>query len=72
MPKNDYTMTTTNTKKRADSLDTSTLAFGSSVPQLGRTQYFFGAVVLILNRIFSSVGLDRRMCDVMAWLNGPV
>lgn len=52
-------------------LDTSTLAPGSRLPEFGRTQYFFGAVVLILNRMFLSVGLTRIMCEVMGVSKGP-
>lgn len=49
----------------------STELLGSMVPQLGRTQYFFGAVVLILNKIFLSVGFFRLICDVTGCVNGP-
>lgn len=52
-------------------LPTSKKLFGSSKPELGRTQYLFGAVVLILNKIGLSVGFFNSICDVMAWLNGP-
>lgn len=52
-------------------LPTSMKLFGSSKPELGRTQYLFGAVVLILNKIGLSVGFFNNICDVMAWLNGP-
>jgi hypothetical protein len=41
------------------------------MPQLGRTQYFLGAVVLILNATFLSAGFFRLMCDVTACVNGP-
>lgn len=44
---------------------------GSRRPQLGRTQYFLGAVVLILNKIECSVGLVNRMNDETAVQNGP-
>lgn len=44
---------------------------GSKRPEFGRTQYRFGAVVLILNRIGLSVGFFSTICEVMAWLNGP-
>lgn len=54
-----------------NSLAISTELLGSMVPQLGRTQYFFGAVVLILNKIFLSVGFFRLMCDVTGCVNGP-
>lgn len=54
------------------SLAISTELLGSMAPQLGRTQYFFGAVVLILNKIFLSVGFLRLMCDVTGCVNGPV
>lgn len=40
-------------------------------PQFGRTQYFFGAVVLILNKTFFSVGFLRLICDVTGCVNGP-
>lgn len=50
----------------------SIISFGFRVPQLGRTQYFFGAVVLILNKIVLSVGFRKFINDVMDWLNGPV
>lgn len=49
----------------------STELLGSTTPQLGRTQYFLGAVVLILNAIFLSVGFFRLMCDVTGCVNGP-
>ena len=49
----------------------STELFGSTTPQFGRTQYFFGAVVLILNAIVSSVGFFRLICDVTGCENGP-
>lgn len=44
---------------------------GSSVPELGLTQYFFGAVVLILNSTTFSDGLVNFMYDVHGTLNGP-
>lgn len=53
------------------SLAISTELRGSMAPQLGRTQYFFGAVVLILKRIFLSVGFFRVMCEVTGCVNGP-
>lgn len=53
------------------SLAISTELLGSMAPQFGRTQYFFGAVVLILNKIFLSVGFFRLMCDVTGCVNGP-
>lgn len=53
------------------SLPTSKKLFGSNKPEFGRTQYRFGAVVLILNKIGLSVGFFSNICDVMAWLNGP-
>lgn len=43
------------------SLAISTLEFGSSTPELGRTQYFFGAVVFILKSTVSFEGLVNRM-----------
>lgn len=43
----------------------------SSKPQFGRTQYFFGAVVLILKNISWSVGLVSRIYDATAVRNGP-
>lgn len=46
--------------------------FPSNSPQLGRTQYFFGAVVLILNKIFLSVGFINLICEVTLELNGPL
>lgn len=46
--------------------------FASIAPQFGRTQYFFGAVVLILKRIFLSVGFFNDMCDVTGCMNGPM
>ena len=49
----------------------STELFGSTTPQLGRTQYFLGAVVLILNATFFSVGFFRLMCDVTGCVKGP-
>lgn len=49
----------------------STELFGSTMPQLGRTQYFLGAVVLILNATFLSDGFFRLMCDVTGCVNGP-
>ena len=49
----------------------STELLGSIAPQFGRTQYFFGAVVLILNKTFLSVGFLRLMCDVTGCVNGP-
>jgi hypothetical protein len=54
-----------------DSLAISTELRGSIAPQFGRTQYFFGAVVLILNKTFFSVGFFRLMCDVTGCVNGP-
>lgn len=54
-----------------NSLPISMKLLGSSRPEFGRTQYRFGAVVLILNRIGLSVGFFNSMCEVMAWLNGP-
>lgn len=47
-------------------LPTSIKLFGSNKPEFGRTQYRFGAVVLILNRIGLSVGFFNNICDVMA------
>lgn len=44
----------------------------SMAPQFGRTQYFFGAVVLILKRIFLSVGFFNDICDVTGCMNGPI
>lgn len=49
----------------------SMVLFGSSMPQLGRTQYFLGAVVLILNRMICSVGFVNRIYDETAVQNGP-
>jgi hypothetical protein len=57
--------------KVKDSLAISTELRGSMAPQFGRTQYFFGAVVLILNKTFFSVGFLRLMCDVTGCVNGP-
>lgn len=47
-------------------LPTSMKLFGSNKPEFGRTQYRFGAVVLILNRIDLSVGFFNSICDVIA------
>lgn len=47
------------------------MEFGPNTPELGRTQYFLGAVVLILNITFISVGFIRRMNDVTGTLKGP-
>lgn len=55
-----------------NSLAISTLVLGSRTPELGRTQYFFGAVVLILNNTVSLEGLVRRMYVVHPTSNIPV
>jgi hypothetical protein len=44
---------------------------GSRTPELGRTQYFFGAVVLILNNTFLSDGFVSFMYEVTGALKGP-
>lgn len=44
----------------------------ASRPELGRTQYLLGAVVLILNKTFFSDGLVSFRKLVTGWLNGPV
>lgn len=49
----------------------SNFVLGSKSPELGRTQYFFGAVVLILNKTFLSVGFIIVMYEVTGTLNGP-
>lgn len=59
-------------ESRLYSLAISTELRGSMAPQLGRTQYFLGAVVLILNKTFFSVGFFRLMCDVTGCVNGPI
>lgn len=41
------------------------------MPEFGRTQYFLGAVVLILNNTFLSEGFVRVMKAVTGTLNGP-
>lgn len=41
------------------------------MPELGRTQYFFGAVVLILKSTFLSDGLVNFIYDVIGTLKGP-
>lgn len=41
------------------------------MPELGRTQYFFGAVVLILNITLLSVGFFSVIYEVTGTLNGP-
>lgn len=53
------------------SLAISITLFESSTPELGRTQYFLGAVVLILNKTFLSEGFINFMYDVTATLKGP-
>lgn len=53
------------------SLAISIESLGYKCPQFGRTQYFFGAVVLILNKMVLSVGLVNRIYDVIDELNGP-
>lgn len=52
-------------------LATSIVCLGSNAPEFGRTQYFLGAVVFILKRIFLSVGLVNRIYDITDTLNGP-
>lgn len=52
-------------------LATSIVVLGSRAPELGRTQYRFGAVVLILKRIFLSVGFVSRMYVSTETLKGP-
>lgn len=52
-------------------LATSMVDFGSRTPELGRTQYRFGAVVLILKRIFLSVGFVSLMYVNTETLKGP-
>lgn len=49
----------------------SIVSFAPNTPELGRTQYFLGAVVLILNITFLSVGFVSFMNDVTGTLNGP-
>lgn len=46
-------------------------AFGSKTPELGRTQYFFGAVVFILNNTFLSAGFVSVIYEVTGEVNGP-
>lgn len=46
-------------------------SFASNTPEFGRTQYFFGAVVLILKPIFLSEGLVSFIYDVIGFLNEP-
>ena len=41
------------------------------MPELGRTQYFFGAVVLILNPTLLLVGLCNVIYEVIGCLNAP-
>lgn len=65
------TLTTKKKKHFCNILAMSIISFACRVPQLGRTQYFFGAVVLILNKIVLSVGFLNFIYDVMDWLNGP-
>lgn len=50
----------------------SIILLGSNIPELGRTQYFFGAVVLILNNTFLSEGFVNFIYDVTGTLKGPV
>lgn len=45
--------------------------FALNTPEFGRTQYFFGAVVLILKPIFSSEGFVSFIYDVIGFLNDP-
>lgn len=61
----------TKQNKKLYSLATSIVCLGSNAPEFGRTQYFLGAVVFILNKIFLSVGLVNRIYDITDTLNGP-
>lgn len=49
----------------------SVLLLGSKTPELGRTQYFLGAVVLILNITLLSDGFVNFIYEVTGALNGP-
>lgn len=54
-----------------NSLAISTLEFGLRTPELGRTQYFFGAVVFILNSTVSVLGFVSRMYVVYPCSKSP-
>lgn len=57
--------------KEDDLLAISTLALLSNVPEFGLTQYFLGAVVLILNITFLSEGFVSFIYEVTGTLKGP-
>ena len=48
-----------------------TVCLASMTPELGLTQYRFGAVVLILKQTLRSDGLVRRIDDETWLVNGP-
>lgn len=50
---------------------TSITPFASSTPEFGLTQYFFGAVVLILKQTFFSEGFVNFIYEVTGEVNGP-
>ncbi len=49
----------------------STFCFGSTIPELGFTQYLFGAVVLILKHTLRSEGFVKVIKDDTAEVKGP-
>lgn len=44
---------------------------GSNIPEFGRTQYFFGAVVLILKQTLCSDGFLSLIYEVTGAVKGP-